>query len=149
MKLNWKFIKGDRISAHLSVYGHYVISHRPAEFIICYRPPYEHHNLGTFKTFEEAQAVGEKHSAITKGKANFTIIGSECNKQVLVIRDLGPWDQHPTVTNDAEGVVAKLIESGYLSPSQRLHYYDSAGQLDELLVENGKFAGFNHLPKKD
>jgi len=34
------------------------------------------------------------------------------DSEVMVIRDLGPWDRYPTVTNDAEGVVQKLHEDG-------------------------------------
>ena len=60
----------------------------------------------------------------------------------LVIRDVGPWDQHLTVTNDAESVVEELLCSHHLRPGQRLFYYDTEGQLDELVVKDGKFAGF-------
>ena len=61
----------------------------------------------------------------------------------LVIRDLGPWDQHPSVTNDAEGVVAELHLRGLLPADRRLLYYDSEGQLDEILLDAaGCFAGF-------
>lgn len=62
----------------------------------------------------------------------------------LVIRDLGPWDRHPTVTNDAESVVRELepILSG-----RRLFYYDSTGQLDELVIRDGHFAGFKAGPR--
>lgn len=60
----------------------------------------------------------------------------------LVIRDIGPWNQCYTVTNDAETVVHRLINEGTLKPGQRLLYFDSDGELDELLVKDGKFAGF-------
>lgn len=60
----------------------------------------------------------------------------------LVIQDIGPWNKHLTVTNDAEHVVADLVASGRLPEGRRLLYYDSNGELDEILVENGKFAGF-------
>jgi hypothetical protein len=43
------------------------------------------------------------------------------------------------VTNDAEWVVAQL--AGYLL-GRRLFYYDSLGSLDELVVKEGRFAGF-------
>jgi len=66
----------------------------------------------------------------------------------LVIRDVGPWDQHPTVTNDAEWVVEELVAAGRLQPGMRLYYYDSEGALDELLVANGRFAGFAPGPKE-
>jgi hypothetical protein len=60
----------------------------------------------------------------------------------LVIRDVGPWDKRPTVTNDAEDVVRRLVEEGRLPEGRRLLYYDSEGNLDELVVKDGKFAGF-------
>jgi hypothetical protein len=56
----------------------------------------------------------------------------------IVIRDLGPWDKHQTVTNDAEGVIARLMPA----PQQRVFYYDSSGRLDELVHESGRFARF-------
>lgn len=57
----------------------------------------------------------------------------------MTIRDLGPWDQFPTVTNDAENVVLDLAD---LLGNRRLLYIDSEGKLDELLVKDGRFAGF-------
>ena len=60
----------------------------------------------------------------------------------LVIRDIGPWDKHLTVTNDAEGVVDELLKMGTLKPGQRLFYIDSECVLDEILVKDGKFARF-------
>lgn len=75
--------------------------------------------------------------------SNFAIIsGQGATAEPLIIRDLGPWDRHLTVTNDAERVVAALIRQGHLSPGQRLLYYDSEGMLDEILVKDGAFAGF-------
>lgn len=64
----------------------------------------------------------------------------------LVIRDVGPWDHHPTVTNDAEYVVSELVERGMLPGGRRLFYYDSDGNLDEIVVRDGKFAGFRPGP---
>ena len=64
----------------------------------------------------------------------------------LVIRDIGPWDRHMTVTNDAEAVVAGLSVSGRLMTSQGenrpIAYYDSEGELVLLRVRDGKFDGF-------
>ena len=64
----------------------------------------------------------------------------------LTIRDTGHMD-HRSVTNDAENVVADLVASGFLPDGRRLFYYDSQGQLDEILVRNGKFAGFFPGPR--
>jgi len=63
----------------------------------------------------------------------------------LVIRDIG-YDKAMTVTNGAEGVVEELVEQGLLPEGRRLFYYDSENTLDEILVENGRFAGFRPGP---
>ena len=70
-------------------------------------------------------------------KPNF-IIESETD-DCLLIRDIGPWNRHPTVTNAAEEVVEQLAPRLH---GRRLEYIDSDGQRDQLLVKNGKFAGF-------
>lgn len=63
----------------------------------------------------------------------------------LVIRDVGV--ECMSVTNDAEAVVEDLAAKGLLPPGRRLFYYDSDGQLDELLVKDGRFAGFRAGPR--
>lgn len=61
----------------------------------------------------------------------------------VTIRDVGPWDQHLTVTNDAEQVVAAVVATGRLDRGQRLFFVDSSGALDELLItEERAFGGF-------
>jgi multidrug efflux pump subunit AcrA (membrane-fusion protein) len=76
-------------------------------------------------------------------KANFIIVGADHRRGAqLVIKDVGPWDQHPTVTNDAENVVRSLAAQGHLPEGRRLFYYDSDGRLDEILVKDGQFVGF-------
>lgn len=57
----------------------------------------------------------------------------------VLIRDIGPWDRHLSVTNDAENVVAELAP---MLRGRRLEYFDSEGERDQLLVRDGKFAGF-------
>ena len=57
--------------------------------------------------------------------------------EVLVIRDIGI--NATSVTNDAEAVVEELADR---LGKRRLEYYDSEGQRDQLLVKDGKFAGF-------
>jgi len=69
--------------------------------------------------------------------ANYTIVAD--NEKELVIMDVGPWDQYPTITNSAEEVVEQL--AGRLN-GRRLMYYDSDNQLDQLLVKDERFAGF-------
>ena len=69
--------------------------------------------------------------------ANYVIVQDSSDR--LVIRDLGPWDQYLTVTNAAEEVVQELARQ---LKGRRLFYYDTEGQMDELLVKDGEFAGF-------
>lgn len=73
--------------------------------------------------------------------ANWTICADLEDR--LVLMDLGPWDKHLSITNDAEHVVEQVAP---LLRGRRLFYYDSEGQADELLVADGKFAGFNVGP---
>ena len=72
--------------------------------------------------------------------ANFEIV--KIRPESVTIRDIGPWDRCLTVTNDADNVVAEMFRMGALLPEQRLFYYDTDGQLDELVHKNGKFVGF-------
>lgn len=72
--------------------------------------------------------------------ANYQIIDN--NHFRILIRDLGPWDQHKTVTNDAEAVVSDL--KMWLG-DRRLEYIDSDGKRGEILVHKGKFNGFSDL----
>ena len=59
----------------------------------------------------------------------------------MLYRDIGPWDQHPTITNRVEEFVAAIVGYGHLG-DRRLFYYDSEGDLTEILIEDGHFAGF-------
>lgn len=68
---------------------------------------------------------------------NYTIIKE--TDQLILIKDIGPWDRHPTITNAAEIVVAQLVPR---LQGRRLEYIDSEGRRDRLLVKNGQFAGF-------
>ena len=71
--------------------------------------------------------------------AKFTIDRDRTDTSFLTIRDEGPWDKHPTITNDAAWVVSQLLDRLH---GRRLRYIDSESILDELVVQNGKFAGF-------
>ena len=75
-------------------------------------------------------------------RALYRIVHVESTPDVLVIRDLGPWDRYRTLTNDAEAVVRELWELGLLAGGRRLFYYDSLGVRDELLHADGVFKGF-------
>ena len=57
--------------------------------------------------------------------------------ELIVIEDVGR--NCMSVTNDAEAVVAELADK---LGNRRLEYYDSDGHRDQLLVVDGKFAGF-------
>lgn len=81
-----------------------------------------------------------------KAQSRYEIV-SNTPGSTLVIRDIGHMD-HRSVTNDAENVVADLLRSGFLPAGRRLFYYDSQGQLDEMLIRDGKFAGFAPGPRK-
>lgn len=70
-------------------------------------------------------------------RANYEIIEDHSDK--LVLRDLGPWNRHLTITNDAECVVAELLER---LAGRRLFYYDSDGELTELKIADGRFDGY-------
>jgi hypothetical protein len=75
-------------------------------------------------------------------RANFEVMADVAGKP-LVIRDVGPWDQFPTVTNAAEAVIEELTRKGLLSGGRRLLYFDSEGSLDEILISSdGHFQGF-------
>lgn len=75
--------------------------------------------------------------------ANFVVIEETSTR--LIIADVGPWDKHPTVTNDAENVVQALLPK---LRTRRLLYYDSDGELGELLVKDDKFAGFGFVVRQ-
>jgi hypothetical protein len=70
------------------------------------------------------------------------------DKHVVVIIDEYE-DAIPTrtVTNDAEAVIADLVRDKWLPEGDRVVYRDTEGQWDELLVKDGRFAGFAFLGK--
>ena len=72
-------------------------------------------------------------------KANYIV--RERTEERIVLEDIGPWDRYMTITNAAETVIAE-IERDYGIGTRKVLYYDSDGELTELLVENGRFAGF-------
>lgn len=74
--------------------------------------------------------------------ANYRVITDD--PEGLIIEDLGPWDKHYTVTNDVENVVRELAPR---LAGRRLLYFDSIGELAELSVKDGRFAGFAPAPR--
>ena len=75
-------------------------------------------------------------------RANYEVVGFRADLMEVLIRDVGPWDRFITVTNDAENVVRDLIVKGMLPEGARLYYYDSEGELGEIVVMDGEFARF-------
>jgi hypothetical protein len=73
-------------------------------------------------------------------KPNYEILRQE--PDCVVIIDRGPWDKHRTITNGVEEVVAELLP---ILQGRRLLYFDSARDLAEILIKDGKFDGFKPL----
>ena len=71
-------------------------------------------------------------------RSNFILVRSD--EDAYVISDVGPWDEFMTITNDAERVVDHCLPR--MQPGQRLLYYDSEGDLGELIIKNGMFSSF-------
>jgi len=72
----------------------------------------------------------------------------------LVIRDVGDWNEQLTITNDAEGVVRRLGLTGMIHGGMRLFYYDSGGELDELVFRQKHggpcvFLRYQYCPVQD
>ena len=75
--------------------------------------------------------------------ARFSLVAAETSARVLTIRDLGPHDRHKTITNDAEYLVRVLSHRGVLEAGRRLCYYDTQGELAELVHDGrGRFLRF-------
>ncbi len=76
----------------------------------------------------------------------FAVVTDETTPDVLVIRDVGDHTFHPTITNGAEAVLFRLWQAGVLTPGRRVLYYDSEGELAELLWRGrGTFVGFGSV----
>lgn len=71
-------------------------------------------------------------------RANYAV--KEITDKHMLIEDLGPWDEYPTVTNAVEVVVEEL--RGQLN-GRKLFYVDSEGVVDEIVYDrDGKFSHF-------
>ena len=71
---------------------------------------------------------------------------AEVSEERILLRDLGPWDIHPTITNGAENVVERVQYLLKEYPRARLDYIDSEGEEATLVVKDGKFVGFASVP---
>lgn len=112
----WEYSPGSRIQAPLSSRWHYVISHRPDEFTLSYRPPNEHHHVGTFKTLQEAKDAAAEHEAhvAPHDRDKRDAHAEETYQRVLGhLEDLG-WRRR---TNTAETTVEGAQTPGELNPS--------------------------------
>lgn len=69
--------------------------------------------------------------------ASFLIV--ESGPDVLLIRDVGPWEHRKTITNDAESVVERLRDD---VAGRRLEYLDSRGERHQIVIRDGRFDGF-------
>jgi hypothetical protein len=77
-----------------------------------------------------------------RSHAQFNIIENLDGKP-LVIRDVGPRDKHPSVTNDADWVIQELFDADKIPNGRRVFYWDSDGRFDELVHDGaGKFKHF-------
>lgn len=72
---------------------------------------------------------------------SYEIVRCETDDKTLVLTDVGPWDVFPTITNGAEVLLAHLMATGIVQ-GRRILYYDSEGELTELLHRDGRFVGF-------
>ena len=67
---------------------------------------------------------------------------SHNDKDIIILEDVGPWDNRPTITNDIEYVIARLYAQGMLNNNKRLLYVDSENILTEVVHFNEKFIRF-------
>lgn len=63
----------------------------------------------------------------------------EVHHEFVLICDLGPWDEHYTITNRPEPVVIAMLP---ILNGRRLEYLDSEGERSQLLIVDGRFAGY-------
>ena len=77
-------------------------------------------------------------------KSNYHLYNT--GKGEILITDIGPWDKHPTVTNDIENVLYEI--RGLLVDNPKLNYIDSEGiicKINYLYIDkdNVKFISFD------
>lgn len=77
-----------------------------------------------------------------KFHARFSILSWEHGK-AIILKDLGPWEHHKTITNDAEYVLDTLFEASFMSATTRVFYFDSYGRQGEILHNDGVLLGFS------
>lgn len=80
-----------------------------------------------------------------RSRSNWKVL-TNCDAEV-VIKDLNTSSM--SVTNDAENVVFDLYDRGALWHGKRLLYFDSNGDLDEIVHEHGRFVDFRILSEAE
>lgn len=67
----------------------------------------------------------------------YDFVTAECDADQTVLRDLGPWDQHDTITARAEQVFTQIVAAKLV----RTHvlYYNSNNELWRLVHQGDKF----------
>jgi len=61
------------------------------------------------------------------------------NEERFVLEDVGDYSYQLTITNNVEDVLSQLR---HMIKDKRFFYYDSDGELTEVLHKDGKFLGF-------
>ena len=64
------------------------------------------------------------------------------DEKLVLLKDIGPWDQFKTITNNAKEVVEEIRELGHLETDPNLLYWDSEGNLTELVYNDSGFLDF-------
>jgi len=72
-----------------------------------------------------------------KNRSNYRIIYEDEYK--IILKDLGPHDIYPTITNDAENVIQDLEHEQKL---KLIYYMGSDGIKTRLITNDDKFIGF-------
>lgn len=68
----------------------------------------------------------------------------------VVLKDEGPWDQYPTITNDVEAVLERVLERRTIvRRTARIFYIDSEDEYAEIIHEEGKFIRFAPFPSTE
>jgi hypothetical protein len=68
LAVRWKRHPGSAIQAPLSGWGHYVISHRPQNHTVSYRPRGHHVHVGSFTTETLAKRAAREHAKLSSAK---------------------------------------------------------------------------------
>lgn len=76
-------------------------------------------------------------------RCSYSIVVCDVERITLVLRDR---NQGMSITNDADNLVMHLANEGLIRSNTALYYYDSEGQLDQILHDGHKFFGFAPSP---